>query len=142
MQMRAGIIAIVLTSVVVWLLSGLFYMVLVKDMMMAAQVPFKSVMWTEAEMPSPVWWLVPLLLMSWLLLRILTQTGGPIATGRGAMWGVTMAVVVAVVQTIGWCMMFQSYDIQFTAITIAWEAVQWGIGGAVMAVIYSKLYKA
>ncbi|MDZ4744528.1 MAG: hypothetical protein SGJ05_00850 [bacterium] len=71
-----------------------------------------------------------------------TQTGGPVAVGRGAMWGVTMSIVMTVVYEISMCMWFNYSNTTMAAVNIGWDALAWGITGAVMAVIYSKLYKA
>lgn len=133
----------IVSTVVVWGLSGLYYMVIVKDMMAVACKPFKDagVMRSMDDL-SPAIWLIPTFLLSWFLLRILTQVPGLIAASRGAVWGITMALVFCIVHEIGWYMTFIHYDLQMSLMTCGWEIVQWGIGGALMAVVYSKLYKA
>jgi len=53
-----------------------------------------------------------------------------------------MSIVMTVVYEISMCMWFNYSNTTMAAVNIGWDALAWGITGAVMAVIYSKLYKA
>ncbi len=140
MQMRAGVITIILTAIVVWLLSGLYYMVLAKDMMTAAMALHASGMNSMDSVPIYVWLLVTLFPAT-LLMVILTQVPGPIAVRRGVMMGITMSLLTCIPWEISHCLMYQHHDYTFAVINCGWDALQWAIGGAVMATVYSKLYK-
>lgn len=141
MQMRAGVITIIVTAIVVWLLAGLFYMVLAKDMMATAMAPYASVMNSMESVPIYAWMLITLF-PSTLLMVILTQVPGPIAVRRGVMMGITMSLLTCIPWEISHCLMYQHHDTTFSVINCAWDALQWAIGGAVMATVYSKLYRS
>ena len=141
MQMRAGVITIILTAILVWLLSGLFYMVLAKDMMAAAMAPYASVMNPMDSVPIYVWLLVTLFPAT-LLMVILTQVSGPIAVRRGVMMGITMSLLTCIPWEITHRLMYQHHDTTFSVVNCGWDALQWAIGGAVMAMVYSKLYRS
>lgn len=143
MQMRAGIISIVGTAIVVFLLSGLFWMVLAKDMMATAMAPYMTagVMNDMEAIPVYYWFLLTFFPSTFLML-ILTQVPGPIAVRRGIIMGITMSLMTCIPWEIFHCLMYKYHDTSASVMSCAWDALSWTIGGAVMAMLYSKLYKA
>lgn len=145
MQMRAGIIASLVNAIALWILNGIYHGAIAHNMMMELYKPYESVMKTEADMggwTTMLIWLIPLFLMSWYLLKILTQVGGKIAIGRSIKWAAATSLLFCGTQEMGMNLWFRNYPMNASLMNCAADLIIWVIGGTIVAAVYNALYKS
>ena len=137
MLSRGGIVAIVVGSIVYWVLEGLMYGMVLADSMKSAMEAYSSVM-NPPDDGNMFIWFVPTtlaaLLLMWLGSRSTVTIGG-MATMGAVLYG-AFCFMMEFSMSIG---MVNYPFMSWSIMAIGWEIVAGGIVGAAMGFVYTKL---
>ncbi len=136
MTLKGGLIAVVTTAVVMFLLDFLFY-----GFLMPVPTEFKtamgSVMYTEATMPHPVWYYLMELAVAGLIAFATLQV--PLTMSQAAQRGALVLLMVTGAIDITWGMSISvSWPISTLFIELAFRAVLGAIAGSILLILAKR----
>ena len=141
MSMKGTLIAVIPTTLILWCLSGVYHMLLVADMEKEYYMIFQSLSYPESEMPGVGLWLIPLMLVMWFVLYVLTRGSSALTVASGAKTGALVCFILAFYMEFGMHMWFKGLSMSMSALGIGWETLQGAIGGALLAMLYTRFNK-
>jgi len=139
MSLKATSISVVGASVVSWGLAGLWHMVIIADMEHEAWAKFSAVLRPEDAMPSPFWWMIPLMVFYWAVSYFVSRGPGGVSAATGMRTAVIVAFVVNFMAEFSMHMFFNDMSMGMSAMSLGFELVSAAVGGSVLGLLYSKL---
>ncbi|MBC8124658.1 MAG: hypothetical protein H7X70_02890 [Candidatus Kapabacteria bacterium] len=136
MTLKGGLIAVVITAFVTFLLDFLFY-----GFLMPMPTDFKAamgtVMYTEATMPNPVWYYLMELVVAGLVAFATLQV--PLTLSQAAQRGALVLLMVTAAIDISWGMSINvSWPISTLFIELAFRAVVGAIAGSILLILAKR----
>lgn len=136
---RGMILAIVATSVVMYMVDFVYYSFLMADAMKAMMDRFGAVVYKPEEI-NPILYLIPQVLAVTLIAYV-AQRGGERSVGAWAKAGLITYGMFAVLFVIWWNLTFRGIPMSENIFSILHDTIWGGIAGALLAFISGKLSK-
>lgn len=136
---RGMIIAIVATSIVMYLVDFVYYSFLMGDAMQAMVDRFGAVAYRPDEINPALYFIPQLIAVS--LIAYVAQRGGERSVGAWAKTGLITYGMFAVLFVIWWNLTFRGIPMSENVFAVLHDALWGGIAGAVLAFISGRLSK-